>query len=88
MSFYTWIQQFTNDDSAVGDLARDCKNDNRHYGSLYDDSGFPRYSNDEKKIREYFTISRNASDDCIKVFDSVFPLYQEYLGNLEELDKQ
>ena len=60
MSFYTWIQQFTNDDSAVGDLARDCKNDTKHYGSLFDDSGFPRHSTNQKKIREHLSISRNV----------------------------
>ena len=88
MSFYTWLSQFINDDSAVGDLARDCKNDNKYYGSLYDDSGFPRHSRDEKKIREHLTIFRNASEDCLKTFDSVFPLYQEYLRNVKESDKQ
>ncbi len=86
-SFYTWLQQFIEDDNAVGDLDRDALADNRHYGELYGDSGFPRHSKDRVKIREHLAISRNASDNCLKTFDSVFPSYIKYLENLE-IEKQ
>ena len=81
ISFYTWLQHYVNYDNAIGDLARDSKKDNKYYGSLFDDSGFPRYSRDEKKIREHLRISRNASDDCISVFDSAFLLYRNFMKN-------
>ena len=79
ISFYTWLQNYVNSDDAIGDLARDCKNDSKCYGSLFDDSGFPRYSNNEQKIRKHLTISRNASVDCIAVFDSAFLFYRDFM---------
>ncbi len=86
-SFYTWLQQFRDDDSPVGDLARDSKGDNKYYGFLFDDSGFPRYSRDKKKIEEHLTISRNTSYECLKVFNYAFHHYQKYLSNIKEFDK-
>ena len=80
ISFYTWLQRYVNDNNAIGDLARDSRDDNKNYGYQYDDSGFPKYSKDEKKIRDHL-VSRNAIDRCLKTFDSTFELYRNFMKN-------
>ena len=79
ISFYTWLQRYVNDDTVIGDLARDARDDTKIYGLLFDDSGFPRHSRDKKKIREHLTVSRDANDDCLKTFDSTFELYRNFM---------
>ena len=42
-SFYSWLSQFKNDDTPVGDLARDVRFDKK----------FPRHSDSRKYLRDY-----------------------------------
>ena len=42
-SFYSWLSQFKNDSTSVGDLARDVRFDKK----------FPRHSDSRKYLRDY-----------------------------------
>lgn len=58
MTFKKWILQFTNEDSPIGDLARDNLRD----------PAFPN-SYSYKKIRAHL-VRQNASDLCLESFQN------------------
>ncbi len=64
-SFYSWLLQFKNDDTAIGDLARDVKCD----------SEFPRRSISYKHLKKHLETKR-ACDDAMNVFMKAFPKYK------------
>lgn len=64
-SFYSWLLQFENEDSSVGDLARDAKKD----------EGFPRRSTSEKYIRKHLE-KLSACNSVLKIFDESFKHYE------------
>lgn len=62
-SFYQWCKQFVNEDSPIGDLAKDnlldpTFPDSDSYNELYD-----------------YLVSQHASDLCLQVFDKAWNLY-------------
>lgn len=64
MTFKKWILQYINEDSPIGDLARDNKQDptfpdSDSYNELYD-----------------YLISQNASYLCLQSFDKAWNLYK------------
>ena len=63
MSFKTWSKKFLNENSPMGDLARDIKQD----------TNFPSYRC-KKHIAEYL-CDNHACDAALKVFDK---MYEEY----------
>jgi len=67
-AFKTWIKKFNKEDSPIGDLARDIKNDNK----------FPIGKN-FIKMHSYLQ-SINASNNAIDVYKKAFRLFeQEYV---------
>lgn len=65
-SFYSWLLQFENDDTPVGDFIRDARFDN----------GFPRRSVSRKHLRDYLE-SMDASDGVMSVFEEAFVRYEK-----------
>ena len=61
-SFYSWLSQFKNDSTSVGDLARDVRFDKE----------FPRHSDSRKYLRDYLE-SMGACDSTMKTQKSNFP---------------
>ncbi|MCR8853497.1 sterile alpha motif-like domain-containing protein [Lysinibacillus fusiformis] len=64
MKFKTWIQKFINEDSPIGDLARDNELD----------PAFPD-SNSYNELYDYL-YSQNASELCLLSFDKAWQLYK------------
>lgn len=69
MSFKQWILQFTNEDSPIGDLARDNKQDPK----------FPD-SNSYDTLYSYL-FSQNASYLCLQSFEKAWQLYKSQTKN-------
>jgi hypothetical protein len=65
-SFYSWLLQFKNDDTSVGDLAREA----------ISDKGFPRHSVSRKHLRD-FLESMNACDNVMCIFEEAFTRYEK-----------
>ena len=65
-SFYSWLSQFKNDDTPVGDLARD----------VSFDKGFPHHSVSRKHLRDYLE-SMVACDSAMSIFEEAFTLYEK-----------
>lgn len=65
MIFKEWIMQFEKDNSPIGDLAKDIKQDEQ----------FP-YTKDYKSILNYLE-SQNACDGAIKAFKHAFRIYSK-----------
>lgn len=63
--FYSWLLQFTEDDTDIGDLSRDVKRD----------SEFPRRSVSYKHLKDYLE-SKNACYDAIQAFEKAFTQYK------------
>lgn len=68
-SFYSWLMQFKNDDTAVGDLARDVRTD----------SEFPRRSISYRHLKKYLE-SKQAVDVVMNVFMEAFTQYKSEVG--------
>ena len=64
-SFYSWLLQFKNDDTAIGDLARDARSD----------SEFPRRSISYGHLEKYLE-SKHACDAAMRVFTEAFDKYK------------
>ena len=64
-SFYSWLLQFKNDDTAIGDLARDARSD----------ADFPRRSISYRRLKDYLE-SKNACDAAMDVFTDAFAQYK------------
>ena len=64
-SFYSWLLQFKNDDTAVGDLARDVRAD----------SEFPRRSISYMNLKKYLE-SKHACVAAMNVFKEAFAKYK------------
>ena len=64
-SFYSWLMQFKNDDTAIGDLARDVR----------DDSEFPRRSISYRHLKKYLE-SKHACVAAMNVFKEAFAKYK------------
>lgn len=79
LSYYEFMQQFTDDDSALGDLAReiDC------------DETFPVKSKDCRKILNHILIHCNPMSNCLEIFYKSSALYAKYKinCNLNKLSK-
>lgn len=69
MTFKTWIQQYINEESPIGDLARDNKLDPK----------FPD-SNSYDTLYSYL-LSQNASYLCLQSFEKAWKLYKN--GGIE-----
>ena len=65
-SFYSWLLQFKNDDTAIGDLARDARSD----------ADFPRRSISYRHLK-YYLESRHACDAALDVFTDAFAQYKD-----------
>ena len=65
-SFYSWLSQFKNDSTSVGDLARDVRFDKE----------FPRHSNSRKYLRDYLE-SMGACDSTMSIFEEAFTHYEQ-----------
>ena len=65
-SFYSWLSQFKNDSTSVGDLARDVRFDKE----------FPRHSDSRKYLRDYFE-SIGACDSAMSIFEEAFSHYEQ-----------
>ena len=68
-SFYSWLMQFKNDDTAIGDLARDVNRD----------SEFPRRSISYRHLKKYLE-SKQAVDVVMNVFMEAFTQYKSEVG--------
>ena len=68
-SFYSWLLQFKNDYTAIGDLARDVNRD----------SEFPRRSISYRYLKKYFE-SKHACDAAMNVFMEAFTQYKSEVG--------
>ena len=64
-SFYSWLLQFKNDDTAIGDLARDASSDGE----------FPRRSISYRNLKKYLE-SKHACDAAMNVFKEAFAHYK------------
>ena len=64
-TFYSWLLQFHDDDTAIGDLARDARSD----------ADFPRRSISYRHLKDYLE-SKNASDAAMDVFTEAFVRYK------------
>ena len=61
-----WLQQFENDDTPVGYLARDASFDKE----------FPRHSDSRKYLRDYLE-SMGACDSTMSIFEEAFSHYEQ-----------
>ena len=68
-SFYSWLLQFKNDYTAIGDLARDVNRD----------SEFPRRSTSYRHLKKYLE-SKQAVDVVMNVFMEAFTQYKSEVG--------
>lgn len=68
-SFYSWLMQFENDDTAIGDLARDVNRD----------SEFPRRLISYRHLKKYLE-SKQAVDVVMNVFMEAFTQYKSEVG--------
>lgn len=64
-AFYSWLLQFKDDDTAIGDLARDAECD----------SEFPRHSISYRHLKDYLE-SKNACEAAKNVFANAFAQYK------------
>jgi uncharacterized protein YozE (UPF0346 family) len=64
-SFYSWLLKFKNDDTAIGDLARDARVDGE----------FPRHSVSYKNLEKYLE-SKHACEEAMDVFTEAFAQYK------------
>jgi len=69
-SFYSWLSQFKNDSTPVGDLARD----------VSFDKGFPHHSVSRKHLRDYLE-SMGACDSAMSIFEEAFSHYEQDAKN-------
>ncbi|PJO45145.1 YozE family protein [Lysinibacillus xylanilyticus] len=69
MTFKQWILQYINEDSPIGDLARDNKVDPK----------FPD-SNSYEELYSYL-FSQNASHLCLQSFEKAWQLYKSTATN-------
>ncbi len=60
-SFYSWLLQFKNNDTPIGDLARDARLD----------KDFTRHSVSRKHLRDYLE-SMEACDSAMNIFEEAF----------------
>ena len=65
-SFYSWLSQFKNDSTSVGDLARDVRFDKE----------IPRHSDSRKYLRDYLE-SMGACDSTMSIFEEAFSHYEQ-----------
>lgn len=65
-SFYSWLSQFKNDSTSVGDLARDVRFDKE----------FPCHSDSRKYLRDYLE-SMGACDSTMSIFEEAFSHYEQ-----------
>jgi len=71
ISFYKWcVDKYYGEDSPLGDLASDIKND----------KGFPRESKNKREIIQYLEC-KNACSGCIESFDYAFKQYYKEVKN-------
>ncbi len=64
-SFYSWLLEFKNDDTPIGDLARDARSDRE----------FPRRSISYGHLKKYLE-RQHACDDAMNVFMEAFTQYK------------
>lgn len=69
-SFYSWLLQFKNADTAIGDLARDASSDGE----------FPRRSISYRYLKKYLE-SKHACDAAMAVFTDAFAQYKATRAN-------
>lgn len=69
-SFYSWLLQFKNDDTAIGDLARDASSDGE----------FPRRSISYRYLKDYLE-SKHACDAAMDVLMDAFAQYKATRAN-------
>ena len=72
MTFYTYLIKHKNDESPIGDLARDVYLDDRK-----DTFKFSNF-NARKLMRSYLE-SRGACSECLSAFDECYEEYQKYV---------
>lgn len=65
-SFYSWLLQFKDDYTAIGDLARDARSD----------ADFPRRSMSYRHLKDYLE-SKHACDAAMNVFKEAFDQYKD-----------
>ena len=65
-SFYSWLSQFKNDSTPVGDIARD---------AMFD-AGFPRHSVSHNHLRDYLE-NMGACDSAMGIFEEAFTRYEK-----------
>lgn len=66
--FYSFMKQFKDDRSPIGDLARD----------MADDDFFPKTTVSAKKVREYISGYTNRLDGVDIALDEALELYKKY----------
>ena len=69
-SFYSWLSQFKNDSTSVGDLARDVRFDKK----------FPRHSDSRKYLRDYLESmggGGGGGEKTMSIFEEVFTHYEK-----------
>ena len=64
-TFYSWLMQFKDDNTAIGDLSRDARRD----------PGFPRRSISYRNLKDHLE-SRQACADAINTFSDAFVRYK------------
>ncbi len=64
-TFYSWLLQFKDDDTAIGDLSRDVRCDKE----------FPRRAISYRHLKDYFE-SKHACDAAMNVFENAFAQYK------------
>ncbi len=64
-TFYSWLMQFKDDDTAIGDLAKDARRDR----------GFPRRSISYRNLKAYLENCQ-ACDEAINTFSDAFAQYK------------
>ena len=69
-SFYSWLLQFKNDDTAIGDLARDARSD----------ADFPRRSISYRHLKDYLEC-KHACEAAMDVFTDAFAQYKATRAN-------
>lgn len=63
--FYSWLLQFKDDNTAIGDLSRDVRRDRE----------FPRRATSYRHLNDYLE-SKHACDAVMNVFENAFAQYE------------
>lgn len=71
LTFSEYSQRFIDEQSPVGDLARDIR----------DDTTFPEQACTHERLKRYL-VANNACESCLKAFETMWRSYKAYMRRL------